>query len=389
MKPLSLALILERPSFREQVLQELKEIPVRVVLDQGGFGAWHLVHERIERLQPDVILADLGEQPDERFSYIQLMRTMSRPPAVVVVHDSSDAGIILKAMRAGAAEFLTIPLEPGALVNALERISAIAPGAASSKVTGGRLLAFVSVKGGAGATTLACNVAAALGRSTKQEILLADLDLETGNVAFAMKAGSQYSILDACRNISRLDVHYWKGLISNGQPNLNILTAPSDLRGFDNPQGVEVRQVLSFARTIYAYSVIDMPSSLSRLTLAALEDADKIFLITTTDLPCLHLAKRALQKLNATGHPLDRVALVVNRSSRHDEVLPEDIERNLGVPVFWRFPNDAKSVTEFYVKGGVIAPNSDLGKSITKFVAKISGPPSPPEAGKRWSLLGL
>jgi len=384
--PLTAALILEKQSVRAQLLEVLKGIPVRIVLDQGGFGAWHLVQERLERLQPDVVLVDLGEEVEERFGYIQKVRMLARPPAIMVIHSANDAQLILSAMRAGAAEFLTLPLAQAALEAALERISALAPERRAGTETGGKLLAFLAAKGGAGATTLACNVAVGLARSTGKEALLADLDLETGNVAFAMKTSSQYNILDACRNISRLDAHFWRGLVSNGLPGLNILTAPADLRGLDAPQAVEIRQVLRFARTVYDFSLVDLASSLNRLTLAVLEDADQAFLVSTSDLPSLHLAKRVLQTLLQTGYGRERVRLLVNRCSRRDQVTPEDIERNLGVPVYWSFPEDSDSVGEFYVKGGAIAPQSDLGKSIRRFVQQISPPPA---EKKKKSFLGF
>lgn len=387
MIPLTAALILENQRFRDQVIEALKDIPVRVLLDQGGIGDWHLVKEKLERLLPDVVLMDLADLSEQRFAYLQQIRTMAQPPAIVVIHDSGDAQIILTAMRAGAAEFLTLPLEEGALTAALERISLMLPGRQPGKEVGGQMVAFLAAKGGAGSTTLACNIAVARAKTSGQEVLLADLDLETGNVAFAMKAASQYSILEACHNISRLDLHYWRGLVSNGLPGLNILTAPDDLRGLDPPQAVQIRQVLRFARSIYSLTVVDLPSSLNRLTLAVLEDADQTFLISNTDLPCLHRAKRTLQMLIHAGYRAERLALVLNRTSRRDEVTSEDIQRNVGVPVFWSFPEDVTGVTDFYVKGGLIRAGTSLGKSIRQFVQKLPG--APPAPVKKKSFLGI
>src|SRR5262249_25850612 len=288
------------------------------------------------------------------------LRGAPRPPALVVVHDSSDATLILNAMRAGATEFLTVPLEQGTLSAALERISRFLPGAPGPDgPSAGRVFAFLSVKGGTGATTLACNVAAMLGKSAGRDVLLTDLDLETGNVAFAMRTNSRYSILDACRSISRLDPHFWKGLISNGLPGLHILGAPSDFQGTEYPKGVEVRQLLRFARSLYGLVLVDLPSTLDPLVMAVLEDADRTFLITTTDLPCLRLAKCALEKLKYAGYPPERLALVVNRTSRRDEGVGEDIQGNLGLPGSWRFPDGVKRTEEFLGQGCVQSPEWD------------------------------
>jgi len=385
LKPLTVALILESQPLRQELVAALANVPVRVVLDQGGFESGTQIREKLNNFQPDVLFVDLGDQPQERFAFVRSVRAMARPPAVAVCHRSSESAVILAAMRAGAAEFLAFPLEEGALEAALERISALAPSREGTTKSEAQVLAFLAPKGGGGATTLACSVAASLGRDAENKALLADLDLETGNVAFALKAASHYSIIDACRNLSRLDDHYWRGLVSNGLPGLHVLTAPAGLSGLDQPQGVEVRQVLSFARGMYRYVVVDLASSLNRISLAVLEDADRVFLITTGELPAVHVAKRSLQALHYAGYPMDRVSLVLNRISRRDPVAPEDIARNLEVPVFWRFPNDVEAANEFYVRGGALPPKSDLGKSVHQFVQKIGGTP----ASKGRSFLGI
>lgn len=386
MKPLTIGLLLENQRFRAQLDGALQEVPVRVILDQGGFESLAAIRDKLQYLQPDVLMVDLGEQPEDRLAFIRSVRTMNRAPAVVVCHNANDAKVILQVMRAGAAEFLTLPLEEGALLAALERISALLPGRDAGTDAGGRVLAFLSVKGGAGATTLACNVAVALGKEQGSDVLLADMDLDTGNVAFAMKAPGPYSVADACRNLSRLDEHYWRGLVSNGLPGLHVLTAPAEPSSADPPQGVELRQVLNFARGLYRYSVVDLGRGLNRVTLSVIEDADEVFLVTTAELPGVHVAQRSLQLLQRLGYRMERVRLTLNRSSRHDPVASEDIQRNLKTPVFWRFPLDAEGVHEFYVKGGVLPPKSDLGKSVRQFAAKITGQPAPKRSR---SILGL
>ena len=66
-------------------------------------------------------------------------------------------------------------------------------------------------------------------------MLLADLDLDAGMVAFLLKTKSPYSILDAVNNIHRLDASYWKALVSNGIPNVEIIAAPATLASKQQP----------------------------------------------------------------------------------------------------------------------------------------------------------
>ena len=72
---------------------------------------------------------------------------------------------------------------------------------------------------------MVCHVAAELGRQN-QKVLLTDLDLDAGMVGFITKTKSVYSILDAINNLHRLDIHYWKALVSNGIPGVEIVASP-------------------------------------------------------------------------------------------------------------------------------------------------------------------
>ena len=100
----------------------------------------------------------------------------------------------------------------------------------------GKSFGFFSAKGGCGATTLACHVAAELGRA-QQKVLLADFDLDAGMVAFITKTKAVYSILDAVNNLHRLDISYWKALVSNGIPGVEIVSSPMALASKTAAQG--------------------------------------------------------------------------------------------------------------------------------------------------------
>ena len=69
-------------------------------------------------------------------------------------------------MRAGAREFLTLPFDPGAMAEALVRASALRLASRPAKKAEGRLLVFLSAKGGSGVTTLACNFAVSLAQES-------------------------------------------------------------------------------------------------------------------------------------------------------------------------------------------------------------------------------
>ena len=130
-------------------------------------------------------------------------------------------------------------------------------------------------------------MAAELGRQN-QKVLLADLDLDAGMVGFITKTKAVYSILDAVNNLHRLDISYWKALVSNGIPGVEIVSSPLALASKQQPKDDQVRQVLAFARPHYDWTIADLGRSLSRTAMAALEEIDEACLVTTLEVPALH-----------------------------------------------------------------------------------------------------
>src|SRR5207248_3357976 len=178
-------------------------------------------------------------------------------PMIIALNTSAESDAILSSLRAGINEYLYPPLQDS-LRKALERRSAERSRRRDGSAKGaGKALGFLSAKGGCGATTLACHVAAELGR-LNQKVLLTDLDLDAGMVAFITKTKSVYSVLDAVNNLHRLDIHYWRALVSNGIPGVDIISSPLALALKQQFKDEQVRQVLSFAKPHYDWTLVDL-----------------------------------------------------------------------------------------------------------------------------------
>ena len=113
----------------------------------------------------------------------------------------ADPELLVRCMRAGAREFLTLPLSHehhGRGAGA--RLGATAARRRQPKKAAGRLLAFLGAKGGDGVTTLACNFAVSLAKESGQSTLLIDLDLPLGDAALNLGIVAEYSTINALQN---------------------------------------------------------------------------------------------------------------------------------------------------------------------------------------------
>ena len=142
--------------------------------------------DRLERMRPDVVLVDISGWKEPLEGLVSSIRSAAGDPMLMVLNTSAEADSILASLRAGINEYLFPPLEES-LRKALERRSAERSRRRDGGAKGaGKAFAFFSAKGGCGATTLICHVAAELGRQN-QKVLLADLDLDAGMIGFITK----------------------------------------------------------------------------------------------------------------------------------------------------------------------------------------------------------
>lgn len=382
MNQLSVGLIVANQDLWNEVQACLRSLPVRVPLQQQVVSDWTLFLEQLERSRLDMLLVDISRSRKTFEELMRSLKSVSVPPQVVALNTSADPETILAAIRAGANEYLYPPLEAG-LRKALERLSGEQVKRPVRNRPASRTLGFLSAKGGCGATTIACHVAVELQRLTGQEILLADFDLDTGIVGFLMKAKKTYTLLDAVQNIHRLDLSYWKALISNGQGSLEVIPAPG-AAAIKRPLDPEpFRQVLNFAQTAYDWIVADLGRNLNALSMSLLEDLDDVFLVATLDLPALHQAKQVAQTLMDYGHSQDRMHLILNRMPKRADFTPEEVQKTLGLPVYMTLPNCYPDLFEAYGHGTLLPSNSDLGQHFSKLAMKIAGIPGQKSKAKR------
>jgi pilus assembly protein CpaE len=196
--------------------------------------------------------------------------------------------------------------------------------------------------------------------------------MDAGMVGFITKTKSVYSILDAVNNLHRLDIHYWKALISNGIPNVEIMASPQVLASRLQPTGDQIRHVVAFARPNYDWSLMDLGRGLSRISMSALEEIDEACLVTTLEVPALHQAKQIIQTLLDGGYGKSRIRLILNRAPRRLDLTPDELEKMLGIPIFCMIPNEYQQLYETYAEGRMLDRGSELGKQIARLAAKLA-----------------
>jgi len=343
-----------------QILADLKSYPPAQTLEI-----------RARQLKPDVVLLDLASDLTAACELIRFIAAMTPPLHVVGLHTQNDSQAILQSLRAGASEFLYAPFDLATQREAIARLRRLCLPEAPVESEAGHAIAFSSTKPGSGASTIATQTAFSLQRNTGKRILLADLDLTGGTIGFYLKLTHNYSMLDALQHAEHLDMALWNSLTVN-HGGVDILAAPAAPYAEALDPG-RLRVLVDHARQLYDWVILDLPAVFNRTSLMAISECERAFLVSTAELPSLHLTRKALTLVNQLGFPRDRFHVLVNRVDKRDEITTADMEKLFGCPVHARLPNDYFSLHRVVTLGQPLGNDGELGKAIEGVAMKLCG----------------
>lgn len=325
----------------------------------------------------DVIFLDLDSDPDLALDLVERAST-GDAAKIMVYSQNTDPKLAIRAMRAGAREYLTLPLEQGALSEALMRTAnSPSENVISEDKTTGKLLVFAGSKGGSGVTTVACNVAIALAQRFDQRILLIDLALPIGDAALCLGISAGYSTEDAFRNIDRLDTSLLHNLLFKHRSGVFVLAAPTKVPEVEASKDA-IDRLIEIARGEFDHVIVDVGSRIDVAAKALFEDASTIFLVSQTGISELRNSNRLISQLFTEGDP--NLEIVINRfGSRFLEPMNEDvIAKALGRPVRWKIPDDQNAARALQ-SGDAGFADSRISRISLEMASSITGRPIPQE----------
>lgn len=370
METIHIAVALDTAEAKTAVRNAARGRGVEVVLERAPNTEVHVFLEPISRLRPQIVFIETSRLWGPLDRVVQSLRAAEGAPSVVVIHPSPDPETILEAMQAGASEFIYPPFDLNA-EKSLERL--LQARERSRRSVAGKTLGLLSVKGGCGATTLACHMAVELQRSWGKSVLLADFDPDLGMIAFLLKTKSQYSVADALENAHRLDRSMWQAFAAAGPQGISVLGAPNEF-GQAAPDPPQSARFFRFVRSEYDFTVVDL-GRVTRFSMAAMADMDCTCLVTTMDIPALHRVRRTIRTLLNGGCTADGLRLIVNHMPKRQDVSMAELEKIIEFPVYATVSEDVQAISASYSQGGLVSPGTLLGKQIAALTSKLTGQP--------------
>src|ERR1044071_1405738 len=353
-------------------LDNFKEIRAALASDNrlqllaGGNDA-EQVHEEIVRLKPSAAIIALGANPDQAVKLIQKLHTECPGTALISAAQSASGDLILQSLRAGAREFLHLPIKPEELKTVVDRISDFSTTQVEAPTKRGRMIAVFSSKGGCGTSFIATNLAAV----NSERTVLVDLNLQAGALPLYLGVDPKYSIAEIVENRSRLDEALIASFVTQCTPKLSLLAAPKQADSADEIQPEHVFEVLQRLRQSFDCVVLDPQHTFDSITLAALDQSDEIVLVLSLDIPAIRSTQRALEIFDRLGYPRKKVRIVVNRWSKQIDLDLRQVEKFLGEPFVGFVPSDYQTAVSS-INLGTPLVKSDTNSKIAQEIKRIS-----------------
>ena len=335
--------------------------------DVGGALA-ELQHETY-----DLLILPLQDVDALQLAAVERALRGGRVSLTIGTAPRAEPDLILRAMRSGIQEFLVYPPDPKDLATALDRLMR----RVNKNSQRGAVYALYSGKGGLGTTSIATNLAHALAKTHKESrVSIADLVVTDGDIRVFLNLKPAYDLGDLVKKLDRVDAELLYSLMTPFREGIWALPGPDNPELDDLLDGSTVSTIIEQLRSHFAFTVLDCEHHMSERTLAAMDIADRILLVTQLNVSALRSTQRTLALCRRLGYANEKMCVVINRFQSGEVLSLTDAIDVLKCEVFWKLPNDYRTSAGALMKGIPVAefdPSSKLAWSYAQLAAKLAG----------------
>jgi pilus assembly protein CpaE len=334
-------------------------------------------------LVPDVVA--IGPDVDEQVA-LALARALDERGEVEVILVAPPLKALLEqAMRVGVRDVVGPDASREQLRQALNRARRSAarhrPTAGAGREPG-RVITIVSPKGGSGKTMLSTNLAVALARSLPHEVVLADYDLQFGDVASSLRLLHEQAVTNVLHARDAMTV---KAALTEHESGLFALCAPENPAEAEQVTGEHITRLTSLLASEFKAVVIDTSAGLTEHTLSALEVSTDILFVCTMDVPSVRSLRKLVVALDQIGMTTQQRHFVLNRTQSRVGLDEDDVARTVALPISVALPS-TRSVPLSMNQGIPLVdaePRSAAAKQITELASQFLPEPARRREPKR------
>ena len=343
-----------------------------------------LFEQLVDGELPDVLLVGPHAPTAEVLTLASRLDVQSPGIAVVLMAEPSPE-TWQAAMRAGIRDLLPPTADAAEIRAAVERASQAAasrrrvlrPVSETERYTG-RVITIASPKGGVGKTTVSTNLAIGLTAAAPQSTVLVDLDVQFGDCASALGLVPEYTLPDAVRGPASEDTMVLKTFLTQHPSGLYAVCGAESPAAGDTVTGEDVTRLLASLAREFRYVVVDTAPGLSEQTLAALDRATDVVMLTSMDVPGVRGLRKELDVLRELCMIPAGRHVVMNFADPKGGLSVRDVETTIGAGVDVVLPR-SKAVPASTNQGVPIIQSRSrrdpMAKELRRLVSRFAATP--------------
>jgi pilus assembly protein CpaE len=298
-----------------------------------------LFEQLVDGELPDVLLVGPHAPAPDVLNLAARLDVQSPGIAVVLMAEPSPE-MWQAAMRAGIRDLLPPTADVPEIHAAVERAGSAAasrrrvlrPVEETARYTG-RVITVASPKGGVGKTTVSTNLAIGLTAAAPQSTVLVDLDVQFGDCASALGLVPEYTLPDAVHGPASEDTMVLKTFLTQHPSGLYAVCGAESPAAGDTVTGEDVTRLLASLAREFRYVVVDTAPGLSEQTLAALDRATDVVMLTSMDVPGVRGLRKELDVLRELCMIPAGRHVVMNFADPKGGLSVRDVETTIGTGV--------------------------------------------------------
>lgn len=321
-----------------------------------------------------LLIVDLSTNKIKNLDFILQVTKECKNCKVLALSDNPSVELIIEVMRAGAKEFVPVPIIKNEFFEAIKKL--VTEMNEPVKKNKCKIISVFSNKGGIGKTSLATNLALELAKITKENIALIDLNFQMGDITTFLDLKPSFNISYMLENLDKINETFLLSTLERYKStSLYVLADPPYFKQADNIQPKQITRLFDTLKETFSYIIVDAEASFDGKNIAALDNSDLIMLVTVANLPALRNTQRCLELFEKLGYDKEKIKIVVNRYMENDEIKEVDIKKVLSKDIYWKIPNNYFAIMSAINKGIPVSDVNDttnVSQSYKKLAQQIS-----------------
>lgn len=291
---------------------------------------------------PDFLLVEVANAESAQADLDKLADVCDSHVKVIVTSRVDEYSFFRWLTEIGVHHYLLMPFTEEMLLEALRARHATPEAQKTEKQ--GKLYTVIGTRGGVGASTVALNIAAAIGTLHKTPTALLDLEPQWGTLSLMLDLEPGRGLREALAKPDRIDALFMERVMLKYNENFSILSSEEP---FDETVSIHenaARALMAESRKKFGVTVADLPRDLGPFTRDFLSSADHVLIVTELSIMSLRDAMR-LNDLLKEKMGLKRVHFIASRTGMLPkyEMPQADFEKSLGAKLYGIVPFDLEA----------------------------------------------